>query len=193
MSIQLNRQLNDQQIIRLHRDLLAPVVVHEIMTGKDVLDDVALYTLDVMIAEYKPDTALLCIALCAAHIAEKFSSTMPIAGSLGFEASRIAHEFGPAWIANSDQHLNDSHESKVFDPLEQMPEDFEALADLMDALRAHLPEHSEGSLLCDMLSQSAHSFINYLESKEREPLQTTHLDLEVNGNVITFPRNFRPH
>jgi hypothetical protein len=193
MSLQLNRQLNDQQIIRLHRDLLAPVVVHEIMTGKDALDETALYTLDVMIAEYKPDTALLCIALCAAHIAEKFSASMPIAGSLGFEASRIAHAFGPAWIANSDSRLNDSHEMKIIDLLEQMPEDFEALADLMDALRTHLPDQSEGSMLCDMLSQSARSFIDYLESQEKEPLPTTHLDLEVHGNIITFPRLFRPH
>jgi hypothetical protein len=195
--LSLNQPLTDQQIIRLHHELLAPVAVHEIMRGRDNLDETARYTIDVMIAEFKPDTALLCIALCAAHIAERHGSYLPIAGSLGIEASRIVHEFGPAWLANVDRRLNASHESMVMDLLDQMPEDFEALADLLDATRAQMIETTESAILCEILSQNAHAFIDFLEDQAIEAAQAEHdlylKGLEVQGNVITFPKHFRAH
>ena len=195
--MRLNQPLTDQQIIRLHHELLAPVAVHEIMRGRDALDETVRYTLDIMITEFKPDTALLCIALCAAHIAERHSAYLPIAGSLGFEASRIVHEFGPAWLANVDRRLNASHESHVMDLLDQMPEDFEALADLLDATSAHLIETTDSAILCAILSENARAFIDYLEMQAIEAEKAEHdmclNNLEVHENVITFPRHYRAH
>lgn len=193
----INKPLTDLQIIRLHHELLAPVAVHEIINGNDELDDTARYTLDVMIAEFKPDTALICIALCAAHIAEMHAGYLPIAGSMGFEASRIVHEFGPAWLANADRRLDKSHERMVMDLLDQMPEDFEAMADLLDATRVHLIESTDSAILCEILSQNARAFMDYLEDQsleaEREAEHFNLQHLEVDGNVITFPKHYRPH
>jgi len=192
-----NKPLTDLQIIRLHHELLAPVAVHEIIKGHDELDETARYTLDVMIAEFKPDTALICIALCAAHIAEMHSGYLPIAGSLGFEAGRIVHEFGPLWLANADRRLTPAHEGHVMDLLDQMPEDFEALADLLDATRAHLIETTDSAILCEILSQNARAFMDYLEEQSIEAERAEHhynlQHLEVNGNVITFPKHYKAH
>jgi hypothetical protein len=186
--------LTEKEIIRLHRELVAPVAVHEIMAGRDQLDETAQYTLDVMIAEFQPDTALLCIALCAAHVAQLHAVRLPIAGSLGFEASRIVHEYGPLWLMHADRRLTAAHESRVIDLLEQMPEDFEALADLMDAMQPHLGEGSDSALLCELLSQNAHGFMDFLEhqaEEDKHAAQKSRLEnLEVHGNVIVFPR---PH
>lgn len=193
----LNQPLTDLQIIRLHHELLAPVAVHEIINGHDNLDETARYTLDVMIAEFKPDTALICIALCAAHIAEMHSGYLPIAGSMGFEASRIVHEFGPAWLANADRRLDQSHERFVMDLLDQMPEDFEAMADLLDATRAHLIQTTDSAILCEILSQNARAFMDYLEGQsieeDRLAQQIDLRHLERQGNVITFPKHFKAH
>ncbi len=187
--------LTDAQIIRLHRELVAPIAVHQILKGHDELDETALYTLDVMIAEYQPDTALLCIALCAAHIAELHATYLPLAGSLGFEASRIVHEFGPLWLAHAERRLPVEQEGRVMDLLDQMSEDFEAMADLLGAVRAHLIETTDSARLCDILSQNAHAFMDYLDHQAAEEMMMDHqhlLDnLEVHGNVITFPRQIR--
>lgn len=190
--------LSERELIRLHHELVAPVAVHEIIRGHDALDETARYTLDVMIAEFDPDTALLCIALCAAHVAEMHTGCLPAAGSLGFEASRIVHEYGPLWLANADRRLSPAHEGRVLDLLEHMPEDFEALADLLDALRGHLIETTDSAILCDILSQNARAFHDCLEEQNRmematQPRPLRAADLEVHGNVITFPRPYRVH
>lgn len=193
----MSQGLNESQIIRLHRELIAPLAVHEIVRGYGCLDETARYTLDVMITEFQPDTALLCIALCAAHIAETHSSALPIAGTLGLEASRIVHDMGPFWLAHADGRLAREHEMHVIDLLEQMPEDFEALGDLLMALRAHLNEESDSAVLCEILAQNAQAFIDYLDEQSKEEKIMEHralLDkLDVRGNVIMFPRNPRPH
>lgn len=187
--------LTNAQIIRLHRELVAPMAVYQILKGHDELDETALYTLDVMLAEFQPDTALLCIALCAAHIADLHQDAMPLAGSLGFEAGRIVHEFGPLWLDNADHRLGVEQEGRVIDLLDQMAEDFEALADLLEAVRAHLIETTDSAMLCDILSQNAQGFMDYLEhqAKEAEIIEHHYLlqNLEVDGNVITFPRQHR--
>jgi hypothetical protein len=183
--------LSDTQIIRLHRDLIAPLAVHDMLTGKDVLDETARYTLDVMIAEYEPDTALLCIALSAAHIAHH-ASFMPVAGALGFEASRIVHEIGPWWLAHADGKLKPRDEDRVLDILDHMPEDFEAMGDLLMAVRANLVDESPQSILCDILAQNAIAFMDALNEQAEEERILSQRDimrnLETFDNVIIFPR-----
>lgn len=197
MSVDFERGLNETQIIRLHREMVAPVSVHEIMNGHDVLDEMAQYTLDVMIAEFQPDTALLCIALCATHVAQAHANHLPLAGSMGFEASRIVHEYGPLWLAHADRQLTTADEGRVIDLLDQMPEDLEAMADLLDGLRGHLIAGSASDKICEILSQNAHGFIDYLEhqaQEEKQAAQKSMIDtLEVHGNVITFPVSARSH
>jgi hypothetical protein len=189
--LRFDQGLNEAQIIRLHRELVAPVSVHDIMAGHDVLDEVAEYTLDVMIAEFQPDTALMCIALCAAHVAEIHASQLPIAGTLGFEAGRIVHEYGPLWLAHADRQLTAADEGRVIDLLEQMPEDLESMADLLDTLRSYMVAGSDTDKICEILSQNARGFMDYLENQaqqERESLHKSMLEtLEVRDNVITFP------
>lgn len=186
--------LSEKQIIRLHHELVVPVAVHEILAGRDDLDETARYALDVMVAEFDPDTALLCIAICAAHIAERHSTYLPIAGTLGFEASRIVHEYGPLWLANIDQKLTRADERVVLDLLENLPEDFEAMADLLDALSAHLIETTDCAVIAEILSQNAHAFMDFLEYQAREEEVQQDIrsgSLETYGNVIPFPRQYR--
>jgi hypothetical protein len=183
--------LSNAQIIRLHRDLVAPLAVHDMLTGKDSLDETARYTLDVMIAEYEPDTALLCLALCAAHIAHH-AGQMPIANALGFESSRILHDVGPWWLAHADGKLRPADEDTVLDILEHMPEDFEALGDLLLAVRAGMIETSDAAILCDILSQNAYAFSEALIQQMEEERFLSQRDLmqglEKFDNVIIFPR-----
>lgn len=199
--VKFDQGLSEAQIIRLHRELVAPVSVHDILAGHDVLDEVAEYTLDVMIAEFQPDTALMCIALCAAHVAEAHASHLPIAGTLGFEAGRIVHEYGPLWLAHADRQLTSADESRVIDLLDQMPEDLEAMADLLDTMRGNMVLGSASDKICEILSQNAHGFLDYLENQAQEERATMHKaileTLEVRDNVITFPvatqRSARAH
>lgn len=199
--VKFDQGLNEKQIIRLHRELVAPVSVHDILAGHDVLDEIAEYTLDVMIAEFQPDTALMCIALCAAHVAEIHAGQLPIAGTLGFEAGRIVHEYGPLWLAHADRQLTSADEGRVIDLLDQMPEDLESMADLLDTLRGHLVLASPSDRICEILSQNAHGFIDYLENQAQEDRAMLHKSmletLEVRDNVITFPvatpRSARAH
>lgn len=190
-----DQTLSEKQIIRLHRDLVAPVTVHEILSGAEDFDEEVRYALDVMLAEMQPDTALIAIALCAAHIAERHANALPIASSLGFEASRIVEEFGPAWIAHADRRLTIAHENMVIDLLDQMPEDFEALADLLDAVEVQLPANTAAAELCDMLAETARSFIDYIEYQNSEPVviaePLTREDLKAFDNVVAFPKMAR--
>lgn len=186
--------LSEKQIIRLHHEMVVPVAVHEILAGRDDLDETARYALDVMVAEFDPDTALLCIAICAAHIAERHATYLPIAGTLGFEASRIVHEYGPWWLANIDQKLTRADERAVLDLLDHLPEDFEAMADLLDAVNAHLIETTDCAIIADILSQNARAFMDYLELQAQEDAVQQDVrsgSLEAYGNVIPFPRQHR--
>ena len=194
--------LSEKQIIRLHRELIAPVAVHEIIHGRDELDETARYTLDAMIAELQPDTALLCIALCIVHVADMHSTYMPVAGTLGFEASRIVHEYGPLWLSHVDGRLQPKDESRVLNLLDNMQEDFEALADLIETMQAGLIETTDSAILCSILSENARAFYDYLEQEEKESMimqmeqeriESLRL-LDSVGNVIPFPRvNLRYH
>ncbi len=174
-----------------------PVAVHEIIKGNDELDETARYTLDVMIAEFKPDTALICIALCAAHIAEMHSGYLPIAGSLGFEAGRIVHEFGPTWLANADRRLTAAHERHVMDLLDQMPEDFEAMADLLDATRAHLIETQiPPSSAKSSARTPAPSWTISRNNQSRPSASRTISTCSIwksTATSITFPKHYKAH
>lgn len=184
--------LTDTEIIKLHRGLVAPMAVYQILKGHDSLDETALYALDIMLAEYQPDTALLCIALCAAHIAELHRGKIPLAESLGMEAGRIVHEFGPYWLANAEDRLPSSQENNVIDLLDRMAEDFEALSDLLGAVRVYLSDSTDSAQICDILAQNAQSFMDYLDYQAKEERMVAHhlmlKNLEVRGNVITFPK-----
>lgn len=195
--------LNDAQIMRLHRELVAPVIVHQILGGHDVLDEMAGYALDTMIAECPPDSALLCVALCAAHIAEhrllsdSSSSEVPNgpAAILGFEAARVVHELGPWWLAHIDGKLGPDDQAPVLDLLDRMPEDFESLADLLGVVRASVVETSDMAALCDILIDNAQAFVESLEqqAEEKRILERRQLlnNLQVSDNIITFPRPYR--
>lgn len=191
--------LNEAQIMRLHRELVAPVIVHQVLNGHDVLDETAGYALDTMIAECPPDSALLCVALCAAHIAEHRLLSEPVpsgpAAILGFESARVVHELGPWWLAHIDGKLGPDDEGPVLDLLDRMPEDFESLADLLGVVRSSVVETSDMAALCDILIDNAQAFVESLEQQAEEEriLERRQLlnNLQVSDNIITFPRPYR--
>lgn len=156
--------LNDQQIIRLHNDLGVPTMVHDVLQGRLALDDVAIYTLDVTLSEFQPDTALLAMALSAAHIAHELAGSGPLAKALGVEAGRIAHDIGPFWIGHADGLLDPSHETAVMRILDAMHENFEILADLISALRPQMAAGSELATISDIITEHAEIFMAGIEA-----------------------------
>ena len=129
-------QLTEDQLDILQRHLIVPVAVSDILYHDlDVEPDMQ-YGLHMALSEIDPDSALLAIALCANHLAKKCLNAAPIALCLQKEAGDIIIEYGPTWLRH---YQNPPIAPEIFEEiLETVPEDLEALADLMDALCADL-------------------------------------------------------
>lgn len=186
--------LSEQQLATLHARFVVPIAVQMILNDSEQLDEACESALHECLSELQPDTGLLCLALCAQHIAA-FRNT-PISKMLALSATRIADEYGIAMLAENthgDLRLSDSDALTL---LHQVPEDLEELATLMDAVLAQSGPHSPEGLLCDILSIQAMvhaeraqhelaelSFLNH-EKRSPAPRRLEYID----ENVIVFPR-----
>ena len=115
--------LSDAQLAALHAKFVVPVAVSRILNRLEPMDDVAEYMIAEMLGAMKPETALLCLALCAQHVAAH-CHTLPIGRLLGLEAERMIEDYGPAWLA---QEKGDFLDSAAADGPHYTPEDLEAL------------------------------------------------------------------
>lgn len=159
---QIQEHLSDQDIVRLHRELVVPMAVHDILKGQTQLDDVAEYTIDSNIGELPVDAALLCLALSAAHIAEDLSGAHPTAGALAIESARIVHDYGPVWLAHADGALNGEDLIAIQNKFtDQIVEDFESLGDLLKTCGGDMPDHSDQYTLCALMADHADAYASY--------------------------------
>jgi len=204
------KPLSAQDFARLQIKFVVPVVIPDMLCGEEILDDVAEYSLHDMMGSLEADGALLCLALCAQHMASAHSG-IAIAHILGAEATRIIDDYAPSWVAHDEGAiLNDAH---IKDMLLNVPEELEALSDLFFATGAEMDEaNAVSAILCDILGEQSQMHMFGAEEKLSElglidrddlmgdmftpprltaqpapPRAAVHLD----SNIVLFPRSTR--
>jgi len=129
-------QLKPDHIDLLEQNLIVPLAVGDILKHDLPVEPDMQYGLHMALSEIDPDSAVLAVALCALEIADKFYKDVPIAAGLKKEAEEIIGSYGPNWIRH---HKSGPMQSEIYNSvLSDVPEDLEALADIMDALAADL-------------------------------------------------------
>lgn len=157
-------KIGENEMAKLHARFVVPVAVHGMLRGDEPLDDVAEYTLNDIIGGLQPDTALLCLALCAQHVAASLPR-LGIARALQIEAGMIVDEYGPVWLAN-EQGSDLINEKALRTLLTHIPEDLESLSDLFGAVLGELDEENAvAAILCDILGGLAGMHRDYAESE----------------------------
>lgn len=189
-------------LARLHAEFVVPVVMGRILRGEEALDDVAEYAMNEIIGELPPDTALLCIALCSQQVAAHLHH-LPIARTLRIMADLVVNEYAPACLA-AGEGGNGPAGAELAALLSRVPEDLEALADLLGATMGELDEtRLTAAILCDILREQARACKDIAEADlvgaaappaaipspaaARVPPASRPAPAVCRGNVIPFP------
>lgn len=133
-----NFAMTNDDVTLLEQKLIIPSAVSDIIQHNLNVGEEMEYNLHMALSEIDPDSALLAIALCARAIAEKHINEAPIASALSVEANNIIDEYAPTWLRYQKGSPMPSEQYASI--LQTVPEDLEALADLLDALAADLEE-----------------------------------------------------
>lgn len=146
--------LSAHDMAGLHLKFVVPLAVGDMLLGREILDDVAEYTLHDMLGGLEPDTALLCLALCAQNVAAHVAH-MPAARMLGQQADQIVAEYGPVWLAY-EAGAEGPDAAELQRMFRNIPEDLESLGDLLCAVGGALEEdRAIAAILCDILGDQA--------------------------------------
>lgn len=143
-----------EDVARLHAYLVVPVAVSDALLTATPLDGETQYGLHVALSEIDPDSALLAIALSAHRIAMEFTREIPVATALRMEADKIIQDYAPEWLAHYHSHPVQGDD--LYDLLSHVPEDLEAMADLLESLQASIrDEEHPAHALCAVLAIQA--------------------------------------
>jgi hypothetical protein len=189
----MQRALSIEDFTTLQASLIVPVIVGDIMLGTEPLDDEARYALHDSLCEIDPDSALLAIALAAQHVAAPFVGKIPVAIAVKYESEKLLQEYGPEWLANYQG--GPVNEDVLFELLQTLPEDLEALADLLDAMSTSIVHDETARALCEILSVQARAHMDVadyiigeleaaLYGTPQEAMEPAHTNT---NNVIEFP------
>lgn len=200
----MTQDLSQTEIDQLRQHLIVPLAVGDILHHDLGVEQDMQYGLHMALSEIDPDSALLAIALCAQDIASKTMMRAPIAAALHQEASHILDEYGPLWLHH--YRTGPMEENDFEGVLQTVPEDLEAMADLLDALLADLEEdNSNVAVLGNLLSIQARAHMEIadyiLAEIEFEKISTEtekqesfagqrdqiDLDAHLGNNIIVFP------
>lgn len=201
--------LPKDQIDQLQQHLIVPLAVADIIKHDLDVEPEMQYGLHMALSEIDPDSALLAIALCARDLADKWIEDTYIASALQKETNEIINEYGPTWLRYLKRGPMPQEVFKSL--LNTVPEDLEALADLMDALCADLEnENSSTFILASLLSIQARAHMEIadfmLEEIRREQYirndapqgdgglseeDEIDLDAHTGNNIILFPGTYR--
>ena len=130
--------MTKDQFEQMRQQLIVPLAVSDILFHEIRVESDMQYNLHAALSEIDPDSALLAIALCARDVAIKTKDRVSIATALEKESTNILEDYAPNWLRHN---VNSPIPSHLYEEiLYTVPEDLEALADLMDALRADLNE-----------------------------------------------------
>lgn len=200
----MTQDLSQNDIDQLRQHLIVPLAVSDILLHDLPVEFDMQYGLHLALSEIDPDSALLAVALCAQDIANKAMMRAPIAAALHQEASHILDDYGTTWLHH--HKTGPMPENDYEQILQTVPEDLEALADLMDALIADLEEEGTNiAVLGNLLSIQARAHMEIadfiLEEIEFEKYskhigdapenilkrETIDLDAHIGNNIIVFP------
>lgn len=191
--------LSDKDLAKLTNTLQVPLIVSDILEGEGTLSPDVQYGLHEVLSDYQPDSALLCIALSARKIAAKFQYNSPNMGIMKMECDRMIADYAELWMSHAEDKSVD--DNIVFDTLEQIPEDLEALAELLEINMNLLQStNEEFAGLAEILAVQARAQVliadTFIDMFEQENEITTPLASEPvlhagNDNVIQFPGNVR--
>lgn len=203
--------LTKEQIEHLNTKLIVPMAVNDILTYGLEVEPEMQYGLHEALSEIDPDSALLAIALSAQQISGISKASYPIASGLYNESVQILNDYGPDFIR--DLKRGSIPQENFLDILKTVPEDLEAMADLLDALCADIEDElSPIVMLANLLSIQARAHMEiamYIleeagktENKEPFTIQDKfpqENDLEIENiitkapvnNIILFPTGSR--
>lgn len=189
--------LSDRDLAKLTNTLQVPLVVQDIIDGQSTLTPDVQYGLHEIISNYQPDSALLCIALSARKIAAQYQARSPNMAVMKMECDRMIADYAELWLDHAEEnHLDDN---VVFDTLEQIPEDLEALAELLEMNLIILQVHDENLAgVSEALAVQARShvlvadtFIDMIDQDIESDIAEPQGALQAyNDNVIQFPGTF---
>lgn len=166
-----------EDIAKLHAYLVVPMAVNEMLSNATEIGGEDQYALHVMLSEIEPDSALLAIALSAQCIASQFYKDIPVATALQMEASKIISDYGHDWLNNFHNHPVQGDD--LFDLLSHVPEDLEALADLLDSVQASIrDENHPAHAICTVLSVQARAHMDIAD------FVLTELENEMSGMTM---------
>lgn len=184
--------LDNVQIQTLEHDFIIPVIIGQMMQGLEPLDPMAELTLQDILAELEPDTALLCIALSSRKIAQ-CCAHLPGAIELEAEASRQIAYYGPLWLINAAGEIINNRQ--IINVLSEIPNDLKTLSNLLIGLRSQIgiKERVPG-ILCEIMSFQATTFKDHAFNLLRADVIDQNIrDImsnipdPQNSNIIPFP------
>lgn len=175
----------DHVIVQLQ--LMAPIVFKDILEGREELDEVTEYALHEILADFDPDTALLCIAMCAEYVSQHMEDE-ELGKTLRLVAKNVVEDYGPLWLAHmaEDKDL-DTMMLEVY--LRDLEEDLAFLGNLLEATYNCLGDfNTPEAVLCDMLSLQCRYHQDMAENHVAKVLGETHKRIaKPRNNVIPFP------
>ena len=193
--------VNDRDLVKLSNTLEIPMVIQDILDGKEALTGDVQYGLHEVLSNYQPDSALLCIALSARIIAQRYMHRFTNMAVLRMECDRIIEDYAQLWMDHARKRPIDGN--MLMDTLSDIPEDLESLTELLHVnmmLLLGKKNTSDAAGLCEVLIIQARaqvliadSFIEAMEmdSAAPQPIQNNRPQGAVVGskanNVIPFP------
>ncbi len=156
VQIMLSNSMLKKDIAKIVNHLQVPLVVADIVNGKDTLTDDMVFSLHDALSDAEPDSALLSIALSTLTIANVHKETAASFRMLKSECERIINDYGMMWLRNAQNEQLDA--DIIFETLLYIPEDFESLSELLDIARIILQNSdSKAAELCKILITQANA------------------------------------
>ena len=169
-----NLAISKAELAQLESQFVLPVVVKDILAGREVLDEEAEFAIADMLSELDSETKVLSLALCVLQI-EQQNDVVDLCSPLSVAAAKIVSEYGAAYI-NKQYQLQELMFTDAPNELYQeilnssisgdfLAEDLETLADFMDvAMIGREEDFSEDAILLSLLGDQAHLHKDELES-----------------------------
>lgn len=191
----MSSDLSSENLARLHTKLVVPFAVGDLIKSETAIESDIQYALHEALSEMDPDTALLAIAISAGHIAARLCPAIPVSCALTVEAEKVLNEYGADWLAHADGRKPSREGEELFAVLQHVPEDLEALADILDTLIGVLDESNQTIKdIAYILSVQARAHMEIAEFVIQElqghdiqnapHIRTTETESE---NIILFP------
>lgn len=146
--------------------LYLPLVVREILETPAVPVDMD-YTLHQVLSDYRPDSALLAMALSVKMIAEdQFIQTSQLRVLIG-ACDKMVQDYAPQWLRTFDDKA--ASEAFILDHMEVLAEDLQSLSDLLKAVVCEVKDEKAQNLFKIFQIQAeaqgvvADEFLNVME------------------------------